>query len=528
MDLVESILEEAERVRRSLRLLQEYDYETAALDVLRTCELASDELLYATDDPWKVIGIAQVGKQSFARLLDWLPSRNANWTYRPSADVIDERRLHACRDAFQFAFDLETLRSAERLYREGFFSCTLDGNRVTFSPTSLRLSFLRGVVDNVVSDRERAEWPVPAKDIRILQEARELAHDVAKARARDLLDELDLIPEAILIDGYTMGQFKTVWQALTVDAIMWRARPQRNPLIVPQKTQLREAVKVMRVKEFVRELAHATGQNRKVVRAVMEDLVFRKEVGLSLDVWTNPLILLGTDHIALAPRLFMGNRIGRNFPKMWLKRHPRRYHLTTGSRIVENAYVDKIRKLVEPLADPDLIIINKRLPAVPGEVDLAFVDAAHETLLIVEAKCIIAPDSLREQRKARDESLKGVSQVQHIIDWVRANLAAALEILFGKTKSVPHVKKISGLVVCNWSYGSEDPVDIPVVSHYAISQRMHATTPPQTAAGLLGSLSSIRIINPDIEELQYSEYDFTIGTFHIRTPVTHYLANPME
>jgi hypothetical protein len=50
MVVVDALLEEAERVRRSFTLIKEYDYETAALDVLRTGDLASDELLHGSID----------------------------------------------------------------------------------------------------------------------------------------------------------------------------------------------------------------------------------------------------------------------------------------------------------------------------------------------------------------------------------------------------------------------------------------------------------------------------------------------
>src|SRR5205823_5854143 len=137
--------------------------------------------------------------------------------------------------------------------------------------------------------------------------------------------------------------------------------------------------------------------------------------------------------------------------KIWLKRHSTSYHLTAGSRIFEKAYVDKIRKLVEPLADPNLIVSNRQLSTIStlrGEVDLAFVDAAHETLLIIEAKCIIPPGSLREERKAKDSAVIGLGQLRRILEWARANPATALAVLFRETGSVPQVKQISGLVVC--------------------------------------------------------------------------------
>jgi hypothetical protein len=531
MDVLVSLFEEAERVRATLRLLQEYDYKTAVLDVLRTIELAADELLYAADDPWRVIGIAQVGQQSFGRILDWLPTRNCNWTYRPSKDSLDEHRILACRDAFQFAFYFEILSSAERLYREGLLTYKYDGNCISFSRTSLRLSFLRGAVDNVVSDRARPNPRGPANELRTLDEVRVFTRAVAEITARDLIDELDLYPEEIRINGYTIGQFKAVWQALTINALMWRARPQRNSLSVPQRDQLREAVKVMRLTEFVHNLADETHLGRQVVRDVVEDLLFRKELGLRLNVWTNPLIPLGAKHIAFVPRLFTTNRIGRNFPKIWLKRHPARYHFITGSRVLESTYIAKICKLLGPLADPNFIVSNKHLPSVSGqgtEVDLAFVDRSHETLLIIETKYIIAPDSLREQRNAQDAAVTGVSQVKRILEWARANPVAAFAALFGRTCSTPEVKQISGIVICNWSYGPEETTDIPVVSHYGIVQRMQARTRPETASALLESLRDIRTVNLDVEELRYSEYEFTIGKFQVRMPVTHYFTVATE
>jgi hypothetical protein len=527
MDLAQPVLEEAESMRRSLRLLREYDYQTAALDILRSLELAADKLSHTADDLWKAIGIAQIDQQCVGSLLEWLPDRRSNWTYRPSKDVIDEDRIQACQEAFQFAFDFEILHGAHRLYEAGFYSCTIDRDNVTFTPTSLRLSSLRSTVDNVGSDRERPDWQVHATNIQSPRAAWEFRHSISQATARNLLDELDLYPDKIQMNGYTVGQFKAVWQTLLVDAMMWRSRAERNPLSTPQLVQFREAVKVSRISEFMLNLARSSRMSRTVVRAVVDDLLFRKDVDQSLDIWTKPLIQIGAEHIALAPRLFMRNRIGRNFPKIWLQSHRASYNAATGSRVFEAAYINKIGKLIAPVADPNLIVSNKQLLTV-GEVDLAFVDVVHETLLIVEAKCVIAPDTLRAQRNAWDQTNKGVKQVLRLLEAVRADPASCLSALFGKIGVALQLKQISGLVVCNWSYGPEEPTPIPVVSHYAIAKSMQATVAPTTGLSLLESLESVKTIDLAIEELRCSEYEMAMGRFHIRTPVTHYMTVPAE
>lgn len=113
--------------------------------------------------------------------------------------------------------------------------------------------------------------------------------------------------------------------------------------------------------------------------------------------------------------------------------------------------------------------------------------------------------------------------MQRILEWARTNPGSALAALLGKTGRISDVKQVSGLVVCNWSYGPEEPADVPIVSHYGIARCMQTPTRPQTAAGLLESLKHARTIDPNVERLQYSEYVFSIGKFQIGTPITEYL-----
>lgn len=219
------------------------------------------------------------------------------------------------------------------------------------------------------------------------------------------------LPASWVLPRYTFGEFCSVLSTMRVMAMIHhlaRITAARQGCV---GMGYLDSVLVMDEDELSNRLQRYTGLDAEVVNQIVHDATFGECDIRNPDPAIQPLIPLSSDRIAISPALFLGSDIERNFTVL-LNRLPeerRAYSQLSNAR-------EKIsrQRIIERLAPLRLRFWHGKLPGRNdlADLDLAIIDDAQRTCLVLELKAFIAPAEPREIMEKSEEIEHGVSQIK--------------------------------------------------------------------------------------------------------------------
>ncbi len=229
-----------------------------------------------------------------------------------------------------------------------------------------------------------------------------------------------------------------------------------------------------------------------------------------------PLILANQTEV-LVPRAFSGgSRFERNFQKLLAKNPLTRREFDTFSSSKENIALPRLVTLLRQQG----IAATDRVPISEGgrlvtDIDILAFDRRDGSLLVLQHKWLIEPDTVNESKACDEKLSKGVSQARTAISYLE-NTAFARQIL----PDIPPegYSSLQGLVVSKGfePTGFLPETDIPVVTEEWFKANV------RTCSGL-GALHGLARSRPDRRELakkfMSSSAVARLAGYELRVPV---------
>ncbi|MDZ4821149.1 MAG: hypothetical protein SGJ20_19485, partial [Planctomycetota bacterium] len=219
------------------------------------------------------------------------------------------------------------------------------------------------------------------------------------------------LPASWELPRYTFGEYCSVLSTLRVLAMIHhiaRVEAVRQGCV---GMGYLDSVLLMDESELSNRLRRYTGFDAKVVNEIVRDTTFG-DCGIRRpDPAIQPLIPLSSDRIAISPALFLGSNIERNFTVL-LNRLPeekKAYSQLSNERedISRQRIIDRLESLKLRFWQGKLSG-GDELP----DLDLAIIDDARRSCLILELKAFIEPAEPREVLEKSKEVARGVSQIK--------------------------------------------------------------------------------------------------------------------
>lgn len=292
--------------------------------------------------------------------------------------------------------------------------------------------------------------------------------DKALSLAESTLDDQFRLPLSWKLTRYQLGDYKVVLQFIV--ALSWihfcarRVAASRgcfgytNSLVEVEKAKM------------VGRVCDRLGQDRRMVRYVLQDLTFGERGMNNPDIALQPLVPLGPQKLAWAPALLTSSAVERNLMVL-MNRFPegkRAYASLSEQR--EELMRRTIRRGLKKLG---FRFWSGNVPnwGDASEVDLAIIDDETRCCIILELKSFIAPADPREVFQKAREIERGVGQVER-----------RKEMLGSKRKELNSALCISDNFTIQFAVASESAVacgvprvgDVPVVRSFHLISRIQS------------------------------------------------------
>ena len=267
------------------------------------------------------------------------------------------------------------------------------------------------------------------------------------------------LPASWTFSRYTVGDFQRwarVVRSLCLIHILARFRAS---VAGQEELGYADSLLIMDKREMHRRLVRYTGLDDKIIAALLEDFTFGSR-GIHLpDLALQPLIPLLSDCYAIAPNLVLNLRLERNFAVLMNRIPEERAIYSTLSAGREEL---SRQRIVGALTSMRIRHWYGNVPdwAEASDIDLALMDEASESCLILELKSFVGPAEVREICERSQEIAEGITQVR-----VRRNLAGI------RREPLHKVLEIDDNWNIYWAVASESSVgglhvqaeDVPVV-----------------------------------------------------------------
>jgi hypothetical protein len=228
------------------------------------------------------------------------------------------------------------------------------------------------------------------------------------------------LPHTWSLPNYTLGDFRKTISVLRVLAVMHYLSRAQAARMGCKGVGYDQSILIMEKTELSNRLRRYTGLADRVIKAIVCDLTYGGQGIRNPDPAIQPLIPLGTDHIAACPSIFISMNPERNFTVL-LNRLPEEKEAY--SRLsTEREHIFR-QEIIQQLQGPSFRFWHGRIPGrseLP-DIDLCIIDEDEHTCLVLELKAFIQPAEPREVLEKSQEIARGVTQITLLRDNIQNN-----------------------------------------------------------------------------------------------------------
>lgn len=428
--------------------------------------------------------------QNIAVEADWLITNiqyPLGWLYKtctPHGTIPFDNKAttyKAAQELFELAVAYKSVVAAFTYATKGIVDLNLDGKNIisthrflndtryeaynrllkpSYDQKPFRLWEIFAIVDaNLSVQGDRFEYRISAKIAKAAQHV-----------VRPLYEKMFTLPLEWKFTRYSVGQyldFATTLGALaSIHAVARFLAAQRGCVGLGY----RDSIKIFRRSELVSRITHYSGLHRKVVEQIVGDLEYGNRDIRNPDPALQPLIPITKKEYALAPGLWLGNAIERNFTVLMNRLSAERAAYAELVNDKENIMRDQMLEEIRPKGYRFAYGSISQDSSLP-DIDLAIVSDAEKTCLILELKWFIHPADIGEVVTKTQDLQKGVEQINRIRQRFSEGFQPLLEVL-----GIDHSFVVGFAVVsANW-IGFEDVQDpnVPIINQKHLTKKIQS------------------------------------------------------
>ena len=271
-----------------------------------------------------------------------------------------------------------------------------------------------------------------------------------KSNSFDLISKTQVeyfseLPESWKMHGFTLGQFRQVWEVLLTKSMIHEAACKSSKEV---GGAVEHIVMITTFEDLSKEITDKSKVAKEQVRLILKTLLYDASITNSHVIW-QPIISLDDINIAIAPNLIMNSNFERNLICLLNKIAQPEYSRL--SNLKEEIMLDDLSEKLKLYSNIS-VSTAKKLPVPLPDMDLILYDKNRKVLFLAEIKWLLSIDSIKEIC-ARDKDFeKGVSQAKLIKEYALENTSDVLNRAFGQIDL--EVNQIYSCVISKNNIGS--------------------------------------------------------------------------
>jgi hypothetical protein len=442
-------------------------------------------------------------------------------------------------DAFGFTSRYQPFTYYISGYKQGWFDCIVKDRKVRFTPVSDAANILVHHALTKYHEQHYVDHEA-IKQISIDSPSEKVLERLTLAiKHRSYEEVLSFIPTDVIavlrdivlasspaptvdskieFNGYTIGEYYQFW--ITLSALMFayleacRIKYNRQPetLINSRVLQLKPAVVSEVVAQVSKQISPESAQ--RIVSGLILDLNIKRP-----DIQIQPLVpTYINDVVFLAPGLIYTSNWEVCLLRHWARLSPEKYGEVVASK--KSRLADELAGLFH---QPNYrTAIRKTFRDIQrntkGDVDLAILEESSGSLMFIEIKWLIEPDSFQEESHALEEIDKGIEQLGAIENQFTLNRDQFLEGIFDRTIRGTNITSVLYLIISRGSVESRKNTKYDILD-YDLSYDLLKNSPSLPLRSRIQEIMEAhqRLLTKTKAELRYGS--FKIAGYLIQFPI---------
>lgn len=355
---------------------------------------------------------------------------------------ISEERYNQCISFLtEYAYPYSIICSGYISFSRKRLSADIDGNTVTFTfPNDENKTawndILREVPNTGVGEFFESFNPIRIMDAnaklqkKVFIEDEKLCYELSSEILDPFLEVAEgqwnatkTLPDHWKFDKFTLSEYKKVWGAITALCYIhfFGCTSIKDPQI-----RLKNALIIQSIDNIVDYVSSISGIENDIVRRIVDYLLFEPSKR-NVDIMYQPLIIINSDTLLIAPMLFIGSRAERNL--LAVVSSKKDFEHSKEVNDLEDLMVSEIEELISKNEDIK-IAKHKNLGGRLPDIDLGIMDTTTNSVLLCELKWFMAADSTKEVYAREDEITHGCEQSEQIMAYAMSDRAHFIKRVF--------------------------------------------------------------------------------------------------
>ena len=319
-------------------------------------------------------------------------------------------------------------------------------------------------------------------------------------------DKVFQLPGEWEFSHYLLGDYRKVFEAILAMALIHFRAKCIAISIGCQNMAYLDSILLLKCDELVNRVIRYSDVSKEKVQSILDDLTYGNRGVNNPDPVLQPIIKLNAKHYAIVPNLWISSAPERNLTVL-LNKIP-------SERNIYAKLVDENEKLMQDRFITNLLETGFRVVhgnvANLSDVDLAIVNDAEKSCLLLELKWFINPAEIREVMDKSKAVKKGISQVLKF----KQAFSKGHEGLLEKLK-IDSSYIFEGVVVSqNWIGESHIQCsEVPVIQANHLIEKLKVTETLQSTIKWLRDQKYLPVEGRDFE---VQEKTATIGNWNLK------------
>jgi len=399
--------------------------------------------------------------------------------------------LSNAKQSLKFCERCAVLQHSFILFHRHWYQGSIDGRVLTFSypegtdfgRTELHLVLHDYHEERTLSQSVKSRLPLPTEiswaTRQALRKVAQTKSDVVRSIPDEVYTPLRQLIEATMprptidlgtrIGSYTVRDYYRFWIEFSTLAMAYREVCNERCRLEDPNRVLEDRVLSLAFDELVCLLTKRTEIAEDVVTSMLMDVTLDTATERP-DILVQPLVRSTPTKVWIAPSLIFTS----NWEVCLLRNWAKRYSGSYGGVVAQKK--DKLSDTIGLLFTQSKFIVSIRRKLRDsqgrnaGDIDVAVFDVRDGTLVLLEVKWIIEPDSIQETLNTNQQISKGIEQIKRAWRQFESHPGSFLKQIFPNNKIEPSdVKDLRIAVIANGDVGSSLEVtksDVPVLDYY--------------------------------------------------------------